>query len=543
MEAPADSPMIRVQDAVSEASIGAAILRVLPPDSRHAVSAAEASTVIANPRGEISLPAEQWRGDGVWVVSANGYRPVETRPMSLVSEQVDGVVTLRLKRGSSVSGTVVTPWGAPVADAQVTAYGRYGVDFDGTEEFYTAAPGTSGEVLRAQTDAEGRFELRGIGAFPVRIQASKSGFARKADSEEDDLFVYEAGDQVRLVLRPRLVGGLRMIDSVTGRLIHDFAVKIRRSEGPSTGLLEASARVPGTVEELGFSYKDGEYWVVGCHSDESQGASDTGRIFLRWVRAPGYETVEGVRFELRPLGSADSLSPTLVKMNPTAPQGRGLLRVHVASRLKGLELPWAKVRVEGLPSAPEEGSEPLAWTYHVRLDEAGRAERAVRLPPGRYRIRLARGTGWAMWRPSSEASWKTVAITDSSVEEEVVLHYRAALLRVSASRGPSEPVGMFNLSVHDISPTPPGERGVVNPQIAFLSEHHARWWQQYGNPYRTHLRMQPGAFDLLVAPGRYFVKVTKTGFSGPEPQDVIVEEGRVLPVSFELDERSQPEKR
>jgi len=70
--------------------------------------------------------------------------------------------------------------------------------------------------------------------------------------------------------------------------------------------------------------------------------------------------------------------------------------------------------------------------------------------------------------------------------------------------------------------------------IASLSEESERWWLEFGRPYRSHLRMQPGAFDLLVAPGHYFVKVTKAGFVDPDPVDLQVAEGSVVPISFAL---------
>jgi hypothetical protein len=207
----------------------------------------------------------------------------------------------------------------------------------------------------------------------------------------------------------------------------------------------------------------------------------------------------------------------------------------VASAVAGLRLPWANVRVETVGAAAAPGSTRLAWTYRLDLDEAGRALRAIRLPPGDYRVQMAPGTGWATWRPPGDDVWELVSVPNAALEMTVTLRFRAGLLRVSATQASRQPLGMFNLMVHDVNPPAPGSHRAVAPMVGYLSQDNERWWLEYGHPYRAHLRMEPGALDLLLPPGRYFVKVTKAGFLDPEPEDVILQEGSVLPVSFGLE--------
>jgi hypothetical protein len=525
------APVVHVRDADSHEGLDGALLRILPIDSGHAVPAEDVFTLQADTHGVIAVPPERWQEERAWVFSAHGYLPTTMRTSMLTASAVGGAVTLDLRRGSRVAGRVVTPWGAPVADADVVGYGRYGVDFDGTGELLLPGPQRAGEVLRTRSDSEGRFNLSGIGAFPIRIQASKPGFAWKTDPEQDQLFVDRATDHVRLVLRPRLVAGLRVLDKLTGAIIHDFSVRTGRSEGPLTGRSEASLMRPGTVSDLGFSFREGEWWLVGCSSDSATGADDSARVFAM-VRAPGYDDVKDVLLHVRPLDASGPPSPTIVHMTPTKPVARGLLRVQVVAATADLSLPWANIRIEELISDVVDSREPLAWTFRVELDEDGRAQRALRLPVGDYRVRVGKGTGWATWHPSSDDPWETVAITDSQSEAQVWLRYRAALLRISASLTSGKPIGMFNLMVHDVSPPSPEGHRPVAPMVAYLSDDNERWWLEYGHPYRSHLRMEPGALDLLLPPGRYFVKVTKTGFSDPEPEDVHLVEGAVVPIAF-----------
>jgi len=508
------------------------------------VPAADIYTAKADPRGVVALPAEKWQEDRIWVLSAKDHRPLTVRPVTLRASAVGGTATIDLKRGLHISGTVVTPWGAPVANADVVGYGRYGADFDGTEELFLPGPEDAGEVLRTRSDAEGKFELSGVGDFPIRIQASKAGYSWKTDSEQQPFFVDRETDHVRLVLRPRLVAGLRIVDRTTGEIVRDFEVRTPRSEGPLTGRTAACRMLPGTIRDLGFSYREGEWWLLGCSSDNALSVEDPVRVFAR-VRASGYEDATDVLLRLRPLDESALSSPTLVALTPTEPPGRGLLRVRVAHIIAGLRLPWANIRVEELRSGSEasSSSKPFAWTFRVDLDENGRAMRALRLPPGQYRIRVAAGTGWAMWSPPSEDPWATVSITESPSEEEVSLRFVAALLRISASLESGAPIGMFSLMVHNVDPPAPGVHRAVARMVAALSEENERWWLQYGNPYRAHLRLEPGAFDLLLRPGRYYIKVTKTGYADPDPVDVPLLEGGTVPVSFGFKPAPQGDRR
>lgn len=524
---------VHVRGADHGEPIKGARLAMLPATAGHAVRPTDAWVVEADEHGDITLPEERWRLDRVWAFSADGYRPAAFSSAQVLERASRDAVTVQLQSGSRVSGTVVTPWGDPVPDAAVVGYGRYGVDFDGAEEMLLPGPTTVGEIFRATSDADGRFALSGIGAFPIRVQASKSGFAWKADPEQDILFVDRESDQVRLVLRPRLVAGLRIIDAVSGELIRDFTVRAGHSEGPLIGRMEVSRKRPAKTRDLGFAFREGEWWLVGCSSDAAVGPQD-GALVVARVTAPGYEDAADVQMDLRALGASGPPDPVEVHMTPTEPSARGSLRLRVTHAIDGLRLPWVDVRVEESRPAADSAPEPLAFTFRVDLGEDGRATRPLRLTPGRYRVRLAAGTGWATWSPPADDGWAEVTISDSPVETNVVLHYRATLLRISVAGESGGPIGMFNMMVHRLEPPPPGSRRAVVPMIASLSEESERWWLEFGHPYRSHLRMQPGAFDLLVAPGHYFVKVTKAGFVDPDPVDLQVAEGSVVPISFAL---------
>lgn len=139
-------------------------------------------------------------------------------------------------------------------------------------------------------------------------------------------------------------------------------------------------------------------------------------------------------------------------MTPTEPSARGSLRLRVTHAIDGLRLPWVDVRVEESRPAADSAPEPLAFTFRVDLGEDGRATRPLRLTPGRYRVRLAAGTGWATWSPPADDGWAEVTISDSPVETNVVLHYRATLLRISVAGESGGPIGMFNMMVHRLEP-------------------------------------------------------------------------------------------
>lgn len=528
----AQSPILLVRDADRRTGLGGAQVLMLPNEQSHAIAASRTARTIADQEGVLRLPPEEWADDRPWVFSASGYRPTTVRPSALLARVVDGAVAVDLSRGLHVSGRVVTPWGEPVPNAEVVGYGRYGADFDGTEAYLAPGLTTAGEVFRGRSDESGAFAITGIASFPIRIQASKHGFAWKADPEQEVLFVDGETDQVRLVLRPLLAAGLRVVDGRTKEVVRDFYVQLKSSAGPVTGWAEASYLRPGRVPALGFPYREGEWWLTGSYDDSASGDSDSAQV-VAVITAPGYQAVSDVHLVLRPLDPSAPPPPSVVSMTPTEPTDRGLLRVHVANAVSGTRLPWANVRIEKLKSDTASGTPQLDWTFRVDLDERGRATRALSLPIGLYRVQLGKGTGWATWQPANDEPWIEVSL--SSVEREVSLSFRAALLRITATLKSGGPIGMFNLMVHDVTEPPPGVRRAVAPMVAHLSEESERWWLEYGHPYQSHLRMEPGAFDLLLPRGRYNIKVTKLGFSEPQPVVIDLAEGQVAPVSFEFE--------
>lgn len=532
-----DAPSIHVLDADAHTGIGGAVLRIVPPGSKHATLAPGAFSAVADHQGVVTVPNEKWAEQRHWVFTADGHRPTVADPTTLLASAAQGVVSVFLHRGASVSGKVVTPWGSPVADAEVVAYGRYGADFDGTEAFLLPGAETAGEILRSRSDATGAFRLTGFAQFPIRIQASKAGFAWKAHPEQSALFVDRETAEARLVLRPLVAAGLRVIDGRTGDIVRDFHVQTESSDGPVVGWAEASCRRPGRIQDLGFAYREGEWWVTGCHGDSAASIGASARLSAR-VTAPGYLHVSGVELHLKALDPSTPATPLDVRLTPTEPLARGLLRVQVVSSVPGLRLPWANVRARTLDPSAEDGPQPMDWTFRVDLDDRGRAVRALELPLGTYRVQLTTGTGWATWTPLAEDPWATTLLEDPGSEVEAQLQYRAGLLRIACSQKSGEPVGMFNLAVHDATAPQLGVRRAVAPMLAYLSEESERWWLEYGHPYRAHLRMEPGAIDLLLPPGRYSVKVTKAGFPDPDLEVVDLDPGEMKSLSFALEPAS-----
>lgn len=527
-------PRVRVVDGGRGTGVGGARLCVVPADAGHAVRAGDAVVLTADEQGGLAVARKGWAKDRIWIVSAPGYRTVSTAPAVLLGGAVGEVATVALWPGARVSGRVVTPWGAGVAGAEVVGYGRHGADFDGSEAHLVPGPGRGAQVFRARTDATGAFELAGIEEFPVRVAASKPGHAWKTDPEQEALFVGAETDDLRLVLRPRLGAGIRVVDGETGELVRDFEVRTEGLVGPATGGGEASEMRPGSVSDLGFAWRAGQWWVTACYADQATGPTDPVSAVAR-VRAPGYGEVAGVRLALAVLGPEGAPEPVTVALAPARAEPPGRLWVRVVSTVAEVRLPWANVRVvEEVEPDAEEGAAPLDWTFRVELDAQGRARRPIALRAGTYRVRVAPGTGWATWAPPSAEPWAPVRVWGHGAEGEVTLAYRAALLRVVVTQTSGGPVGLFNLMVHDVTPPERGVQRVVAPLVAVLFEEEERWWLGYGHPYRAHLRMEPGAMDLLVAPGRYHVKVTKTGFRDPVAQTVDLAEGEVVSVALGL---------
>ena len=105
-------------------------------------------------------------GSWSFTAEAEGFARSAELTMELPSEEPASLVLLRFVR---LAGRVVDPDGMPVAEAEV------GKELEGTEVF--EAMQGRGRWPKAQTDAEGHFELEGLAPGAGSILAKKDGFA------------------------------------------------------------------------------------------------------------------------------------------------------------------------------------------------------------------------------------------------------------------------------------------------------------------------------------------------------------------------------
>jgi len=105
----------------------------------------------------------------------------------------DAPVTVRLRRGASIAGVVVTPTGAPIAEVAVTARPPRGL------------PETPGRVEAATSDAEGRFTIEGLlpEAFDLAFRHARYFDETKAE-------VAAGTRTLRIVMRPAFVVTFRL---------------------------------------------------------------------------------------------------------------------------------------------------------------------------------------------------------------------------------------------------------------------------------------------------------------------------------------------
>ncbi|MFO0932415.1 MAG: carboxypeptidase-like regulatory domain-containing protein [Planctomycetota bacterium] len=106
---------------------------------------------------------------------------------------VEAPVTVRLRRGASIAGAVVTPTGAPIAGVEVAARPPRGL------------PETPGRVEAATSDAEGRFTVAGL--LP---EAFDLAFRHAAYFDEARPAVAAGTRDLRVVMRPAFVVTFRL---------------------------------------------------------------------------------------------------------------------------------------------------------------------------------------------------------------------------------------------------------------------------------------------------------------------------------------------
>ncbi len=272
------------------------------------------------------------------VAKATGYlSPRAQRIQVAESQEVEGVV-LHLEAGQEITGAVKTGQGGPVAGAKVS------VRFDPAAMMgagaMNAARGASGS---AETDADGRFRVGGLGPGPFLVEASAPAPPGSDPSEPKGEWKarkspVRPGTAIELELLPPLEVRGRVIDP-EGKPISKFTLVVRaRSE---------VVFMPGTTRREEIDDERGEFRVGDLH----EGAWEIE------ARAKGFGPSAPAAVSLP---SATPLDPIEILLRPEAGVA-GVVRAP-----DGTPFPGAKVSVE-LPAtrimARLEGSLEVPETY------------------------------------------------------------------------------------------------------------------------------------------------------------------------------------
>jgi protocatechuate 3,4-dioxygenase beta subunit len=111
-------------------------------------------------------------------ITGPGFEPV-TRPVAVQAGEELDLGTIRVRRGKSISGVVVKPDGAPIADAKVLA-GSMLLGTGSSLDLGALAPGFQGQVQRTHTDQDGSFTLNGVGTGELNLVAEHPQYGRSA---------------------------------------------------------------------------------------------------------------------------------------------------------------------------------------------------------------------------------------------------------------------------------------------------------------------------------------------------------------------------
>jgi protocatechuate 3,4-dioxygenase beta subunit len=142
----------------------------------------------------------------------------ELEDVSVVEGEVRDLGTITVQRGRSITGRVLGPDGAPVAQAQVVA-GQF-LSGGGSQLFI---PTESGEAQETTSDEDGRFVLSGFPPGPLVVVAERAGQGR---SDSVPIPPQQSSAELDLVLRP--TGALEGRVTRDGRPFADTVVIVTR---------------------------------------------------------------------------------------------------------------------------------------------------------------------------------------------------------------------------------------------------------------------------------------------------------------------------
>jgi hypothetical protein len=335
-------------------------------------------------------------GDVIVRTSADGYIEA-TRTFQVASGAAIDGVAIELRRGASIAGRVTWSDGRPAESVEVL------VSFDpaalGGMGAFNAMQGAEGD---ATTDAEGRFEVTGLGKGPFIVRAFAAENGSKIERRDPKAWVARAEhvqpDQraLELVLRAPLSISGRVADK-RGDAVAKFRVSAReQTGGPIPGL-------GGETRNASVDDAEGRFTVEGL---------TPGTWFVEAL-AEGYPRSAPVEVLIRADATPEPLQIVLARGGAVSgvvhdPSGQPLAGAEVALKLSMSEV-MSNLR------ANEDG-DGADLTFSARSDAQGRF-RLSGLEPGQ-RLIVARRNDWAESEPLA------VAIEADEEVDDVVLAVR-----------------------------------------------------------------------------------------------------------------------
>lgn len=135
-----------------------------------------------HPNGEFTY-VDARPGTVVLIAESEGYAGGRSEPMTILAEQRLTGIVVRLEKGATITGSLTSRDGKPVAGAQVTLGAATSPAADNPFARVLAEQLRSASRKRAVSDAEGRFNIPGVLAGNFKVRAEHADYSA-ADSAE-----------------------------------------------------------------------------------------------------------------------------------------------------------------------------------------------------------------------------------------------------------------------------------------------------------------------------------------------------------------------
>lgn len=456
------------------------------------------------------------------LVTCVGYVPFAERVETLVELGTEGTepVLITLQRGATVSGTVRSDTGEPIAGAEVCVLGRFGRDLLLAEERLPTAI-SAADLQRTVTDERGSFTISGILSFPVRAMAFKTHFIHL---ERTDPIIVESADQpVEIVMYSFRRFGVAAIDRRTREPIRTAVTQVVLPAGTWFSTYGGGPR-PDGVPRTGWSHDvpSVRWWTVRATPTNAWEPGVSHAVVD--VEAPGYSSVKGRAVEIRaPADPRFNEAQTVELDAEMRPSEFGAIAVRVSCAVLGRPLPWAYIDVTRLD--PVAATTRRSFRVPVSLKRGKRA--SMRLPRGQYRLRVAKGTGWFWWEPDGIEEIVEVE-PDRPVEVEFAM--KAAKIRFHVTDDHGRVLEDYVTTGYR---DPPEERPDTHRRLMGAVHRESLLHDEIYEPYRSALPVTSGQVVILVTPGAYGFAVERAGYARSF-QDVKVASGETMDVRIRL---------